>query len=57
MMSRAWCRGASRANAWLHRTHGVELINFADELPTGSRKSLAKPRTVQRAVSTTSNSI
>ncbi|MEG0921518.1 MAG: magnesium-protoporphyrin IX monomethyl ester anaerobic oxidative cyclase [Comamonas sp.] len=22
----------------LHRTHGVELINFADELPTGSRR-------------------
>lgn len=25
--------------AWLHREHGVELINFADELPTGSRKA------------------
>lgn len=25
--------------ARLHREHGVELINFADELPTGSRKS------------------
>jgi anaerobic magnesium-protoporphyrin IX monomethyl ester cyclase len=24
--------------ARLHREHGVELINFADELPTGSRK-------------------
>jgi len=23
----------------LHREHGVELINFADELPTGSRKA------------------
>lgn len=23
--------------AWLHRTHGVELINFADENPTTSR--------------------
>lgn len=23
---------------WLHRTHGVEVINFADELPTGSKK-------------------
>src|SRR5262249_37061931 len=25
--------------AWLHRAHGVELINFADELPTGSPKA------------------
>lgn len=25
--------------AWLHREHGVELINFADELPTGSREA------------------
>lgn len=25
--------------AMLHREHGVELINFADELPTGSRKA------------------
>ena len=25
--------------ARLHREHGVELINFADELPTGSRKA------------------
>lgn len=25
--------------AWLYREHGVELINFADELPTGSRKA------------------
>lgn len=25
--------------AWLHREHGVELINFADELPTGSRRA------------------
>lgn len=25
--------------AWLHKTHGVEVINFADELPTGSRKA------------------
>lgn len=24
--------------AWLHRNHGVEVINFADELPTGSKK-------------------
>lgn len=24
--------------AWLHREHGVEVINFADELPTGSKK-------------------
>lgn len=28
----------ARELAWLHREHGVELINFADELPTGSRK-------------------
>lgn len=28
----------ARELAWLHRKHGVELINFADELPTGSRK-------------------
>ena len=28
----------ARELAWLHRQHGVELINFADELPTGSRK-------------------
>jgi anaerobic magnesium-protoporphyrin IX monomethyl ester cyclase len=25
--------------AWLHRTHGVELINLADENPTSSRKA------------------
>lgn len=25
--------------AWLHREHGVEVVNFADELPTGSRKA------------------
>jgi anaerobic magnesium-protoporphyrin IX monomethyl ester cyclase len=25
--------------AWLHRTHGVEVINFADENPTASRKA------------------
>lgn len=25
--------------AWLHREHGVELINFADELPTGSQEA------------------
>lgn len=25
--------------AWLHHEHGVELVNFADELPTGSKKS------------------
>jgi anaerobic magnesium-protoporphyrin IX monomethyl ester cyclase len=25
--------------AWLHRTHGVEVINFADENPTVSRKA------------------
>lgn len=25
--------------AWLHREYGVEVINFADELPTGSRKA------------------
>jgi len=24
--------------AWLHRTHGVEVINFADENPTSSRQ-------------------
>lgn len=29
----------ARELAWLHRKHGVELINFADELPTGSRKA------------------
>lgn len=29
----------ARELAWLHREHGVELINFADELPTGSRKA------------------
>lgn len=29
----------AREIAWLHRQHGVELINFADELPTGSRKA------------------
>jgi anaerobic magnesium-protoporphyrin IX monomethyl ester cyclase len=28
----------ARELARLHREHGVELINFADELPTGSRK-------------------
>lgn len=27
----------ARELAWLHRTHGVEVINFADELPTASR--------------------
>ncbi len=25
--------------AWLHRTHGVEVINFADENPTSSKKA------------------
>lgn len=25
--------------AWLHRAHGVEVINFADENPTSSRKA------------------
>ena len=25
--------------AWLHRTHGVEVFNFADENPTASRKA------------------
>lgn len=25
--------------AWLHRTHGVEVINFADENPSASRKA------------------
>lgn len=29
----------ARELANLHRAHGVELINFADELPTGSRKA------------------
>lgn len=29
----------ARELARLHRDHGVELINFADELPTGSRKA------------------
>jgi len=29
----------ARELAWLHREHGVELINFADELPTGSRSA------------------
>jgi anaerobic magnesium-protoporphyrin IX monomethyl ester cyclase len=29
----------ARELAWLHREHGVELINFADELPTGSRRA------------------
>jgi len=29
----------ARELAQLHREHGVELINFADELPTGSRKA------------------
>ncbi len=29
----------ARELAWLHREHGVEVINFADELPTGSRKA------------------
>lgn len=24
---------------WLHRAHGVEVINFADENPTASRKA------------------
>jgi len=28
----------AREMARLHREHGVEVINFADELPTGSRK-------------------
>ncbi|MDD3481978.1 magnesium-protoporphyrin IX monomethyl ester anaerobic oxidative cyclase [Azovibrio restrictus] len=27
----------ARELAWLHREHGVEVINFADELPTASR--------------------
>lgn len=27
----------ARELAWLHREYGVEVINFADELPTGSR--------------------
>jgi len=25
--------------AWLHRTHGIEVVNFADENPTSSRKA------------------
>ena len=25
--------------AWLHRTHGVQVFNFADETPTASRKA------------------
>ena len=29
----------ARELANLHRQHGVQLINFADELPTGSRKA------------------
>lgn len=29
----------ARELARLHREHGVELINFADELPTGSRRA------------------
>lgn len=29
----------ARELARLHREHGVELVNFADELPTGSRKA------------------
>lgn len=29
----------ARELAWLHREKGVELVNFADELPTGSRKA------------------
>lgn len=29
----------ARELAWLHREHGVQLINFADELPTGSRRA------------------
>ncbi|MDR3351838.1 MAG: magnesium-protoporphyrin IX monomethyl ester anaerobic oxidative cyclase [Zoogloeaceae bacterium] len=29
----------ARELAWLYREKGVELINFADELPTGSRKA------------------
>jgi anaerobic magnesium-protoporphyrin IX monomethyl ester cyclase len=32
-------RKFARELAWLHREKGVELINFADELPTGSRKA------------------
>lgn len=28
--------------AWLHREHGVELINFADENPTSSRSAWAE---------------
>lgn len=32
----------ARELAWLHRERGVELINFADELPTGSRKMWQK---------------
>ncbi|MFH1660791.1 MAG: magnesium-protoporphyrin IX monomethyl ester anaerobic oxidative cyclase [Pseudomonadota bacterium] len=29
----------ARELAWLHREHGVEVINFADELPTASREA------------------
>jgi anaerobic magnesium-protoporphyrin IX monomethyl ester cyclase len=29
----------ARELAWLHREHGVEVINFADELPTASRQA------------------
>lgn len=29
----------AREMAWLHREHGVEMINFADENPTASRKA------------------
>lgn len=32
----------AREVAWLYRERGVELINFADELPTGSRKMWQK---------------
>jgi anaerobic magnesium-protoporphyrin IX monomethyl ester cyclase len=29
----------ARELAWLHREHGVEVVNFADELPTASREA------------------
>ena len=28
----------ARMLAWLHRAHDVEVVNFADELPTGNRR-------------------
>lgn len=31
--------GFAREIARLHREHGVELVNFADELPTGSKRA------------------